>query len=176
MFPCSHSSARLNKTSYETGHYKIGPPFPWSFKKPFLSPSPHWTCVFWTHSVRCVHSFSERLEGHKCFLLTTAALQRFQSPAFSLASHSTCTRSTASLSHGPLQAISAPPSGVLEGPWVSSHFPQQGRTTQVLWLELTCLQEGCDSPFSSFPVVWKPFAWDELDSYLCVRWQLSSPA
>lgn len=103
MFPCSHSSARLNKASYETGHYKIGPP--WSFKKPFLSPSPHWTFLFWTHSVRCGHSFSERLEGQKCFLVTTAALQRFQSPAFSLCSNSTSTGSMSCPSHGPLQAF-----------------------------------------------------------------------
>lgn len=176
MFPCSHSSARLNKASYETGHYKIGPP--WSFKKPFLSPSPHWTFLFWTHSVRCGHSFSERLEGQKCFLVTTAALQRFQSPAFSLCSNSTSTGSMSCPSHGPLQAISAPPRGVLEGPWASrlGHFSQQGRTMQILWLEFTCLQEGCDSPFSSFPGVWKPFAWGELDSYLYVTWQLSSSA
>lgn len=122
MFSCSHSSARLNKTSYEIGHYKIGPPFLWSFKKPFLLSSPHWICLFWTRSVRCGHSFSERLEGQQCLLVITAAFQVLLS-ALPVIPRVQDPQSWS------LQAISAPPSGVLEVPWFSrlDHSPQQGK-------------------------------------------------
>lgn len=161
MFPCSQSSARLNKICYETGHYKIGFPCPWSFKKPFLSPSPHWICLFWTQSVRCDRSFSERLDGWQHLLGTIAAYQRSPRPAFSLASHYTLTASIASVHHGPYIPFLLLPMEYLRGCGFSDSAvpPNRGRTPQILWLVVTCLQEGSDSHSTSRTV-----------ETVCTRW------
>lgn len=178
MFPCSHSSARLNKTRYETGHYKIDSPFPWSFKRPFLSPSPHWICRFWTQSVRCDHSFSERLHRWQRLLGTIAAHHRSQRSAFSLASHYALRASITAISHGPYIPFLLLPMEYLRecGFSDSALPPKRGRILQILSLVVTCLQGGSDSHSSSLLEVRKPFAQDELDSYLYLRWQFSAPA